>query len=72
MSKRFDPNSSQWMVIFSCGGRGGTLQDCLDEIFSYTDYSGSPRLSPELYKEFKNNFREVEYFIQFYCIYQLN
>lgn len=56
MSKQFDPNTSQWTVVHHHGGFGETtLQDCLDEIFSYTDYSGSPRLSPELYKEFKNN-----------------
>lgn len=55
MSKRFDPDSLQWTVVYCHGGLSGTLQVCLDELFSYTDYSGPPRLNPESYKEFSNN-----------------
>lgn len=56
MSKRFDPNRPQWMVVHNQGGLGGgTLQDCLDKLFSYTDYSNSALLSPELCKIFKNS-----------------
>lgn len=55
MNRRFDPQSNQWTVVYRHGGLGGTLQDCLDELFSFTDYSGPPRLNPELYNEFKNS-----------------
>ncbi|MBD2414515.1 hypothetical protein FACHB389_31500 [Nostoc calcicola FACHB-389] len=55
MSKRFDPNSLQWTVVYRHGGLSGTLQVCLDELFSDTDYSGTRQLNPESYKEFKDN-----------------
>ena len=55
MSRRFNPNVSQWTVVHGCGGLGGSLQDCLNELFFYTEYSGPPQLNPEIYKEFKNN-----------------
>ncbi|HEY9750697.1 MAG TPA: GIY-YIG nuclease family protein [Allocoleopsis sp.] len=55
MSGRFDPEICQWIVTHYDWGMGGTLQDCLEVLFSSTDDSGPPQLALDLHKEFKSS-----------------